>query len=174
MLDQPTLYKIKLLHPSIREQVLDLYTNKIVPTLTGDYFCRFAYTYRSFEEQDLLYAQGRTKLFDKDGRRLGIVTQAKGGESMHNFALAIDIVLVSGKTASWDTAKDWDKDGKSDWLEVVDVFRSAGWEWGGVWKFKDYPHVQFPTEYTTKQLLKKYNSGDTFVDKGNGIKYVNL
>jgi peptidoglycan L-alanyl-D-glutamate endopeptidase CwlK len=174
MIDNLSLSRLKLLHPIIREQAIDIYTNKIVPALTGEYFCRVAYTYRSFEEQDLLYAQGRTKLFDNNGKRLGIVTQAKGGLSFHQYGLALDIVLVSGKTASWDITKDWDKDGKSDWLEAIDKFRLAGWEWGGNWKFKDYPHVQFPVKYTIKELLKKYEKGDTFVDNENGIKYVNL
>lgn len=30
--------------------------------------------------------------------------------------------------------KDFDGDGKADWMEVVAVFKKYGWEWGGDWK----------------------------------------
>ena len=51
-------------------------------------------TYRSSAEQDLLYAQGRTA----SGPR---VTNAKGGDSMHQYRVAFDFVpLVHGK-ADW-------------------------------------------------------------------------
>src|SRR6516162_6132343 len=48
---------------------------------------------RTYEEQDELYAQGRTK----PGK---IVTKAKGGQSWHNFGTAFDIGIFSkdGKT----------------------------------------------------------------------------
>src|SRR4051812_45095106 len=42
---------------------------------------------RTWKEQDALYEQGRTK----PGK---IVTKAKGGQSYHNFGLAVDIVLL--------------------------------------------------------------------------------
>lgn len=47
-------------------------------------------TYCSVEEQDELYAQGRTK----PGK---VVTNAKGGESAHNFRLAFDCVPIDDK-----------------------------------------------------------------------------
>jgi len=156
MIDQKTLDRIQLLHPSIRAEVTDLYINKIVPALTGRATCRFAFTLRSFNEQDALYAQGRTKLFDSSGKKLGIVTNAKGGQSIHNYGLAIDIVLIVDNNAtSWDTIKDFDKDGKSDWMEVINIFKAAGWHWGGDWKsFKDLPHVEKYHEW--KPLLESY------------------
>lgn len=175
MIDKITLDRIKILHPVIRKQVEDIYINRISPALTGDYFCRFAYTYRSHDEQAELYAQGRTKLFDKDGKRLGIVTKAKPGFSMHNYGLALDIVLINGKSASWDIVRDWDKDGKSDWKEVADIFKAAGWVWGGDWKsFKDYPHFEFPVKKNIKELLEMFNKGDTFMEASNSIRYVNI
>ena len=144
MIDQITLKRIELLHPKLRLETKDLYLNKIVPALTGRAMCRFAYTLRTFQEQDELYAQGRTKMFDNSGNRLGIVTKAKGGQSIHNYGLALDIVLIiDGKTASWDIKKDFDADQKSDWMEVVNIFKNAGWSWGGDWEsFKDYPHFE--------------------------------
>jgi peptidoglycan L-alanyl-D-glutamate endopeptidase CwlK len=104
--------------------------------------CRFSYTLRTFAEQDALYAQGRTK----SGK---VVTNAKGGQSYHNYGLAVDIVLIrdmdgngSFETASWDTNLDADNDGQSDWMEAVAIFKRHGWEWGGDWKFTDMPHFQ--------------------------------
>lgn len=165
MVDQKTLEKIQLLHPKLREEVKDLYLNKIVPALSGKAMCRFAFTLRTFAEQDALYAQGRTKLYDVNGNKLGKVTNAKGGQSIHNFGCAIDIVLIiDGKTASWDTVKDFDKDGKSDWMEVINIFKAAGWTWGGDWKsLKDLPHVEKTFGKTWKDLLALKNVGK--VDK---------
>ena len=48
-------------------------------------------TYRDNASQDALYAQGRTK----PGR---IVTNAKAGQSWHNYRCAVDVVpIVAGK-----------------------------------------------------------------------------
>ena len=158
MIDQITLKRIELLHPRLRLETKDLYLNKIVPALTGRAMCRFAYTLRTFQEQDELYAQGRTKMFDNSGNRLGIVTKAKGGQSIHNYGLALDIVLIiDGKTASWDIKKDFDADQKSDWMEVVNIFKNAGWSWGGDWEsFKDYPHFEKTFGLTWRNCLDKY------------------
>lgn len=169
MVDQKTLERIKLLHPKLRGEVEDLYLNKIVPALSGRAMCRFAYTLRTFAEQDALYAQGRTKLFDSAGNRLGKVTNAKGGQSIHNFGLALDIVLLlDNKTASWDTVHDFDKDGKSDWMEVINIFKAAGWTWGGDWKsIKDAPHVEKTFGLTWKDCLALKKAGK--VDKDGYI-----
>lgn len=176
MIDDLSIRRLFLLHPSLRDKTIDLYKNRIAPALTGDYFCRIIYTYRSLEQQTELYAQGRSKLFDKDGKRLGIVTKAKPGQSWHNFSLAIDFCLVNKSAGvSWEVVKDYDKDGKADWQEVVDIFKSEGWKWGGDWSsFKDYPHLEFPTKYNIKDIFAKYENGDTFVDPKTNIKYVNL
>jgi peptidoglycan LD-endopeptidase CwlK len=93
--------------------------------------------YRSKEEQDKLYAQGRTT----DGQ---IVTQVQGGESMHNYGLAIDFALEPEPgNVIWDMEYDGNKNGKSDWMEVVEIAKDLGFEWGGDWPgFKDYPHLE--------------------------------
>lgn len=31
-------------------------------------------------------------------------------------------IIIDGKTASWETAKDWDNDGVADWYECVKIF----------------------------------------------------
>jgi peptidoglycan L-alanyl-D-glutamate endopeptidase CwlK len=143
MIDNITLERIKLLHPKIRTEVHDIYVNEVVPALTGKATCRFAYTLRTFAEQNALYAQGRTKLFDANGNRLGIVTNAAGGKSIHNYGLAFDIVLLNEGSASWDTVKDFDGDGIPDWMEVVNIFINKGYVWGGNWKsIIDKPHLE--------------------------------
>lgn len=128
-MDKPTLDKISTLHPSIRQEVISIMTecNK---NLKGRSQVRITQGLRTFAEQDALYNQ-RPK-----------VTNAKGGQSVHNYGFAVDIVLIiDGKIASWDTHKDWDNDGISDWDECVRVFAKYGWSWGGNWSsFKDMPH----------------------------------
>lgn len=178
MEDKITLDRIKLLHPIIRAEVDNIYRNQIVPALSGRAICRFAYTLRTFAEQDALFAQGRTRLFDANGRRLGVVTQAKGGQSIHNYGLALDIVLLVDRdgngtfeAASWDTKADFDSDKTSDWMEVVNILKRNGWTWGGDWtRFKDAPHFEKPFGNTWRTLKAKHDKKD-FIP---GTTYVNI
>jgi len=177
MEDKLTLDRIKLMHPKVREEVEHIYRAQIVPALSGRAICRFAYTLRTFAEQDALFAQGRTRLFDSNGRRLGVVTKAKGGQSIHNYGLALDIVLLvdrdNNKTfesASWETTVDFDKDGRADWMEIVDILKRNGWTWGGDWKFKDAPHFEKSLGHTWRTLLAKHKAKD-FIP---GTNYVNI
>jgi peptidoglycan L-alanyl-D-glutamate endopeptidase CwlK len=66
---------------------------------------------------------------------------------------------VDGK-ATWERGTDFDKDGQPDFMEVVKIFKKYGWEWGGNWHFKDYPHFQKSFDYSCKQLsaLPKINN----------------
>lgn len=141
MTDQITLDRLALLHPSLQSEALEIY-EEINQALSGRAICRAAYTLRTFDQQNDLYAIGRTK----PGK---IVTNAKGGQSYHNYGLAWDIVLLVDKdgngtfeTASWQTNVDFDGDGKADWMEVIQIFKRYGWECGIDWHFKDAPHVQ--------------------------------
>jgi peptidoglycan L-alanyl-D-glutamate endopeptidase CwlK len=113
-----------------RDELISLAADKgINVVITADF--------RSSEEQDELYAQGRTT----DG---DIVTNAKGGESYHNYGLAIDFALmnINGEIV-WDMEYDGNGNSKSDWSEVVEIAKSLGFDWGGDWvSFKDYPHFQ--------------------------------
>lgn len=169
-MDQITLDRIELLHPSVREEAREIF-QKINQALSGKASCRFTQTLRTFKEQDDLYAKGRTKLFSATNKRIGIVTKAKGGQSYHNYGLAIDFCLViDGKLASWDYKKDFDNDKTADWMEVVNIFKSYGWEWGGDWKFIDRPHFQKTFGLSTKELLKRHTNKN-FIP---GTTYVNI
>jgi len=154
MRDEITIKRIQLMHPNLRNEVAEIY-EEICKALTDKVGCRFAYTLRTMEEQDALYAIGRTKPGNK-------VTNARGGESMHNYGLALDIVLLIDKdgngtyeTASWNRAIDVDGDHISDWQEIVNIFKMYGWEWGGNWNtFPDYPHFQKSYGLSIKRLQK--------------------
>lgn len=140
--------RIATLHPKIRDEVLRLFNQANNELLLGNAKARVTCGTRTIEEQNALYAQGRTK----PGK---IVTNAKGGYSIHNFGLAFDFCLIidGGKYASWEYLKDFDGDKTPDWMEFVNLFKSAGYEWGGDWKsFKDRPHLQRTFGKSTSEL----------------------
>lgn len=152
LFDKISIERIKTAHPKLRAELEKIYheaNNKL-----GKSRLRFAYVLRTFSEQDKLFNQ-RPK-----------VTNAKAGQSFHNYGLAVDIVLLLDKngdgifeTASWDTKSDWDGDKIADWMEVVQVFKKYGWKWGGDFtSFKDLPHFEKNFGYTWKQLLSLHNS----------------
>ncbi len=164
-----TVNRLGLLHPAVRLEAQEIY-DKVCLALNGRAICRVSHTLRTFYEQNQLFEQGRTK----PGR---IVTSAKGGQSYHNYGLALDIVLLkdtngNGKfnEASWETDVDFDGDGIADWMEVVDIFRSYGWQWGLInsrGKRYDLPHFQKTFGYHHTELLKMYNNNHT--DKNNYV-----
>jgi peptidoglycan L-alanyl-D-glutamate endopeptidase CwlK len=87
-------------------------------------------TSRTNAEQDALYAQGRTT----PGH---IVTNARAGQSAHNYGLAIDIVpIVNGKP-------DWNG-GDAIWQTVGDLGQQAGLTWLGALgsPFPEKPHFE--------------------------------
>lgn len=148
-MDQYTQQRIAKLHPSVREDVLKIISECDL-ALTGKAKIRITQGLRTFKEQDALYAIGRTK----PGKK---VTNAKGGQSIHNYGFAVDICLViDGNTASWDTVKDWDNDKIADWYECVKIFAKYGWDWGGNWKkLKDLPHFDKRGYNDWKKLSKR-------------------
>jgi peptidoglycan L-alanyl-D-glutamate endopeptidase CwlK len=159
-MDEITLQRIEEAHPSIRTKLREQYIE--ANNLLGKGArLRFAYVYRSNELQNKLFNQ-RPK-----------VTNAKGGQSIHNYGLAFDIVLLydndnngTFETASWDMIKDYDKDSKADFMEIVNYFKSKGWTWGGDWKsFKDAPHFEVKG-YKWQDLQKLPKKKDV-----NGIEY---
>ena len=95
-------------------------------------------TYRDFEAQDALFAQGRTK----PGKK---VTNAKAGQSWHNYQLAFDFCPIVNGKAQWnDTAL---------FTRCGEIAESLGMEWAGRWKtFKELAHVQVTGGLTIKDL----------------------
>jgi len=151
-IDNVSLERIKLMHPAVRDEVEEMF-REMTTVLTGRAMIRLAYTLRTYAEQDALYAQGR------HGNKGKIVTNAKGGQSFHNFGLAFDIVLLIDRdnngtyeSASWETNVDLDSDGKADWQEVVSIAKQFGWTWGGEWKFSDMPHFEKTFGLSVREL----------------------
>jgi len=155
-MDKITIERIKQAHPKLRDELLSLYTqaNNLLPAGVR---LRFAYVFRSPAEQHALFLQ-RPK-----------VTNADSWQSIHNYGLAFDIVILYDKNgdgtfevASWDD--------NEHWQTVVKFFRSKGYEWGGDWnKFKDAPHFQKAFGFDWKVLKQRIEKGITIID--NGIIY---
>jgi peptidoglycan L-alanyl-D-glutamate endopeptidase CwlK len=87
-------------------------------------------TYRDAESQNALYAQGRTT-------KGNIVTNAKAGQSWHNWRCAFDFVPIVGGKAMWSDTNAFIKCGR--------IAESIGLEWAGSWagKFKEMAHCQY-------------------------------
>jgi peptidoglycan LD-endopeptidase CwlK len=131
-LQDKAIKRMGAVKPIVKEKVLEIikeaYDEGIYVLITDGY--------RSYAEQDALYAQGRTK----PGK---IVTNAKGGQSNHNFGIAVDFCLTNkeGTAAYWTVNKDWKR--------VAAIAKSKGFEWGGDWtSFKDNPHLEYTGEIT--------------------------
>lgn len=163
-MDPITIERIQKAHPKLRDSLLAQY-QEANNLLGKNVRLRFAYVHRTPEEQHKLFLQ-RPK-----------VTNADSWQSIHNYGMAFDIVLLIDKdnngtfeTASWDTLKDFDGDHMSDWMEVVNYFKSKGWTWGGDWKkFKDAPHFEYNYGFDWKTLKARVDKGITIID--NGIIY---
>lgn len=161
--DKITLERIEKLHPKIRDEVKKI-IEEANSLLADNIEIRVVQGLRTIEEQNALYAQGRTKPGPK-------VTNAKGGSSIHNYGLALDFcLLINDNEISWNLNADFDKDRIKDWQEVVSIFKKYGWKWGGDWKTKDNPHVEKTFGYTWQQLLAKYNKKDFIA----GTSYVKI
>ncbi len=94
--------------------------------------------YRSIEEQNRLYAQGRTA----PGK---VVTKARGGYSWHNFGLAADYAFVVDGQLTCN----------GSWNVFGRVARECGLEWGGDFKgFPDRPHVQWRKGRTLAEMRR--------------------
>ncbi|MEC5424633.1 M15 family metallopeptidase [Virgibacillus sp. C22-A2] len=104
---------------------------------------------RSISRQNKLFEQGRST----GGN---IVTHAKGGESYHNYGLAIDYALRnSNGEIIWDIHYDGNNNGEPDWFEVAELAKGLGFEWGGDWSnFRDYPHLQMTFGLSISQLQR--------------------
>ncbi len=86
--------------------------------------------FRSYAEQEKLYAQGRTT----PG---AIVTHARGGQSNHNRGIAVDLFRYTddGTRAIFDI--------DDPFKQIVTAMKEQGFSWGGDWvTFQDYPHFE--------------------------------
>jgi len=106
---------------------------------------------RTAAEQNALYAQGRTT----PGH---IVTNAKAGQSMHNYGLAVDVVpYLSGPSGqlNWNTQT-------AQYQAMVSALKAQGLVWGGEWHtIPDPDHFQMPTVPVSPNsaMVSDYSNG---------------
>lgn len=146
--DAVTNQRIDFLHPAIKEEVR-VFINTV--ELKLGIRLRLVSGLRTWQEQNDLYAQGRTK--DKNGKIIGkIVTFAKGGQSNHNYGLAFDVVPMVGGEPAWNT---------TEWEKIAAIGKALGFSWGGDWSLKkrDRPHFQKLYGKTLSDLQSLYESG---------------
>jgi peptidoglycan L-alanyl-D-glutamate endopeptidase CwlK len=86
---------------------------------------------RTWAEQDALYAEGRTM----PGKE---VTNAKGGESWHNYGCAVDVAPFDNGIPDWNSSH-------PAWARIVEVGESLGLA-SGI-SYKDEPHFELTGQY---------------------------
>ena len=134
-MDRHSELRIEGLHPKIRTKVREF----IKDAEKQGIVLRITSGLRTWEEQNKLFAQGRTA----GGKR---VTNAKGGQSWHNYGLAIDVVQMVAGVPQW----------RADWAKIGEIGEKHGFEWGGRWKFVDKPHFQMRFGLTIAQAQARH------------------
>lgn len=100
--------------------------------------------FRSYAEQNALYAQGRTTPGN-------IVTQAPAGYSWHNFAIAFDLGVFRDDAYLDDSPL---------YAQIGRLGQSLGLVWGGSWtQFPDEPHFQIATPYSLADARRLHAEG---------------
>ena len=95
---------------------------------------------RDLDEQAKLYAQGRTA-------QGPIVTNAKPGDSAHNYGCATDWCEMRPE---FNGPFMWSK---ANWAEFGDAVRGCGMRWGGDFKsFQDRPHCELAIAVSWKKV----------------------
>jgi peptidoglycan LD-endopeptidase CwlK len=103
---------------------------------------------RTYDEQNALFAQGRTK----PG---GVVTRARGGQSNHNFGVAWDIGIFKNSEYIPES-KLYQKAGA--------IGKEQGLEWGGDWQsIQDEPHFQAIAETKLAEVRSSFEVGKSFI-----------
>ncbi|MEK6320647.1 MAG: M15 family metallopeptidase [Acidobacteriota bacterium] len=107
---------------------------------------------RTYAEQDRLFRQGR---FGNPGPK---VTNARGGQSNHNFGIAWDIGIFKNGAYLPESLL---------YKEAAAIGLAAGingLEWGGNWQtFKDTPHYQSATEFSISEIRQRFENGEPYV-----------
>ena len=135
--DYKTDLLLLTLDPKFRKKVKQLLTKAKKEGIE----LRVTSAYRDCEEQNRLYAKGRTA----PGK---IVTNAKCGKSSHNYKKAVDVVEFKNGKPLWSNP---------NWNRIGEIGESVGLEWGGRWKsIVDKPHFQDLGGKTVASLYKEY------------------
>lgn len=134
--DPITDQRIKQLDPRVQQPATNFVNN--AESQAGVQL-RVTTGYRSIEEQNRLYNQGRTTPGN-------VVTNARGGESYHNYGRAVDVVIMEDGQPNWQKRID---------ENVANIGIQQGFDWGGNWSgsFRDYPHFEMPLGQSIRQLM---------------------
>lgn len=139
MMDPRSAKILKKLHPILQEKLPIV----IAALKARGFTVGLTQGERTFAEQDGLYMQGRTRPGPK-------VTNAKGGQSYHQYRLAADFALLDANgRPSWP-------DPHPVWAAIAAEAERAGLSSGYRWKHQDKPHVEMP-ELTWRECLAIYN-----------------
>lgn len=132
-LDRRSIANIQTLDVKLRANVCDFV--RAAKWIAKKYGCELKVIsgHRSCEEQNSLYAQGRTK-------RGKIVTNARGGQSNHNFGLAIDLGLFKNGQYVDETNEEL---AYTIYHQLGGICAQYDLVWGGNWKMQDTPHFQW-------------------------------
>lgn len=125
-----TTADVSLLRPKIRALANQL----LLECKKHNFNVIISRTFRTQEEQDELYAQGRTTPGN-------IVTLVTGGFSFHNYGVAFDVRVILSEEEQYKKEQIYRK--------VGEIGMALGLEWGGTWtEFLDLPHFQYTAGYS--------------------------
>lgn len=146
---------ITKLHPRLQDKANEL----VALCKKNGITIKIGECYRSVEEQNALYAQGRTKPGN-------IVTNAKGTSysSQHQWGIAFDFFLDMDIDGDGKKSDDAFNNKKSTFNKVGKLGKSIGLGWGGDWTSPvDMPHFYLPDwGKTTSKLKEKYGTPEKF------------
>ncbi len=144
MKDNYTKSRILLLHP----KAIPIFTSFIEKAEKDlDITIRITDGFRTFDQQTELYSHGRTKLKDEKGNTLPVITNSKGGQSFHNYGLAIDICVIENDKPDYGY----------DNSKIAEIGKEYTINWGGWFQhFADRPHFELSFGHTVKELLDLY------------------
>jgi peptidoglycan L-alanyl-D-glutamate endopeptidase CwlK len=115
---------------------------------------------RTFDEQNKLFEQGRTTPGD-------VVTNARGGQSNHNFGIAWDVGIFNSDGAYIDDLikkkKMTSKAVDAEYKKVGALGKRMGLFWGGDWSKPDFPHFQMLDNDLLASIREKFVNGGTIV-----------
>ena len=121
--------KIEDLTPSMQEKAKEFQRRMEEAGLSFIFTC----TFRSQEEQNELYKQGRSK----PGLKVTWTTNSR-----HTDRDAFDIAIVKDGKPVWDVKVNVNINEIPDYLEAGQIGESIGLVWGGRWGKPDFPHYQ--------------------------------
>lgn len=136
--------RILTLHPALQVRAFEL----IKRAYKAGYGILITQALRTIEEQEKLYAQGRTTPGP-------IVTWVR--RSYHNFGLAFDFSILTDD----GTDIDWD-DNNPGYMTVVELGEGLGLESGSRWQpsQRDIPHFQLTFGLSINDLINGATPGD--------------